>query len=363
MATASVGAGPHPLAYRPGLDAVRAVGILLVILGHWTHPRFPISNMGSMTFFVLSGYFISGIIWKQKVYVGAPGGWPRRLGIFYLRRLTRTLPPYYVSLLVGAALPLATLHEYPLWFIVPVSNQLFYHLQHWGEGVGHYWTMAVDEQFYLLWPVALAVLPKRLRWLSLVLLSGLAFRYVWGYWVHPGASLVLALMPSCLDMFAAGALLRHAEQQPWVRRFAHFRWVAVGWLAWAAVWLLLYVNEAHEMWSLVYPTAGCLPAALTLNWALHQPTRPPSENRVLALLRWVGQRSYGIYLYHLMLPVFYQRAVYRLFPSTEARHFWLGPLPTVVFLLPLVFVLAWASWVWLEAPLNRWKNKLEYQRA
>ena len=89
-------APPH--AYRPGLDAVRAVAILLVIIGHWTQPPFPISLMGSMTFFVLSGYFISGIVWKQEVYVGAPGRWQRRLGVFYLRRLVRTLPPYYLSL-------------------------------------------------------------------------------------------------------------------------------------------------------------------------------------------------------------------------------------------------------------------------
>jgi peptidoglycan/LPS O-acetylase OafA/YrhL len=363
VATASVGAGPHPLAYRPGLDAVRAVGVLLVIVGHWTHPVFPISTMGSMTFFVLSGYFISGIIWKQQVYVGAPGRWRQRLGIFYVRRLARTLPPYYVSLVVGALLPLATLHEYPLWFIIPISNQLFYKLQHWGEGVGHYWTMAVDEQFYLLWPVVLAVLPRRLRWMLLVLLCGPAFRLVWGHWVAPGSSLVLALLPSCLDMFAAGAVLRLAEQQAWLRRLARFEWVAAGWAGWAALWAVLYFSEPHALWLLLYSTAGSVPAVLTLNWALHQPTRPASESRGQAWLRWVGQRSYGCYLYHLLLPVFYQRAIYRIFPEAADRQFWLGPLPTLLVLLPLLLALAGVSWALLEAPLNRWKNKLEYASA
>jgi peptidoglycan/LPS O-acetylase OafA/YrhL len=349
-----------PLAYRPGLDAVRAVAILLVIIGHWTQPYFPISLMGSMTFFVLSGYFISGIVWKQEVYVGAPGRWPRRLGVFYLRRLVRTLPPYYLSLAAGFLLPLATLHQYPGWFLVPVSNLLFYRLQHWGEGVGHYWTMAVDEQFYLFWPVLLAVLPRRVRWLALVAVASLLFRLAWSYWVKPG--LVFALLPGCLDMFAAGGILRHIEQQPAVRRLARLHWVALAWLAWASLWATLNATEAHANWQLVYSTAGCIPAVLTLNWALHQPTRPASESRLTAAMRWLGQRSYGCYLYHLMLPVFYQRAIFRLFPTTETRHFWLSPIPTVLLLLPLLLLLAAASWHWLEAPLNRWKNRLAYEK-
>ena len=308
-----------PLAYRPGLDAVRAVAILLVIIGHWTQPFFPISLMGSMTFFVLSGYFISGIVWKQEVYVGAPGRWPRRIGVFYLRRLVRTLPPYYLSLAAGFLLPLATLHQYPSWFLVPVSNQLFYRLQHWGEGVGHYWTMAVDEQFYLLWPLLLAIVPKRVRWLALVAVSSFLFRLAWSYYVRPG--MAFALLPGCLDMFAAGGILRHIEQLPAVRRLARLHWVALAWLAWALLWTVLNATGAHDAWQLIYSTAGCIPAVLTLNWALHQPTRPASASRFSAGMRWLGQRSYGCYLYHLMLPVFYQRAIFRLFPGTETRHF------------------------------------------
>lgn len=311
-----------------------------------------------MTFFVLSGYFISGIIWKQAVYVGAPGGWPRRLGVFYLRRLVRTLPPYYLSLGAGALLPLLTLHQHPGWFLIPVSNLLFYRLQRWGEGVGHYWTMAVDEQFYLLWPVLLAVVPRRLGWLALVAAGSLLFRLAWSRWVQPG--FVLVLLPACLDMFAVGGMLRLAEERPLLRRLAHPGWVALGWLAWGGLWATLHLTGAHDAWQLLYPTAGSLPAALTLNWALHQPTRPAPTHRLLAALCWVGQRSYGCYLYHLLLPVVYQPVVYRLSAAADARQFWLGPLPTVLVLTPVLLLLAAASWHWLEAPLNRWKNRLAY---
>ena len=352
-----------PLAYRPGLDAIRAVAILLVVLGHWMGPAFPISLMGSMTFFVLSGYFISAIVWKQQVYVGAPGRWARRLGVFYLRRLLRTMPPYYLSLALGFALPLATLHEYPGWFLVPVSNLLFYRLQHWAEGVGHYWTLSVDEQFYVLWPVLLALLPKRVRWLALVAASGLVFRLWLGLGLHRGLS--FALLPGCLDLLAVGAILRHIEQLPVVRGLARLRWVALAWGGWAALWAALNAAGAAGVWEVVYATAGSLPAALTMNWAIHQPTRSSSEMPLLTAMRWVGQRSYAIYLYHLMLPVFYQRAVFRLFPLGGAhgaalRAFWLSSPVTVAVLLPLLLLLAAASWAWLEAPLNRVKDRLAY---
>jgi peptidoglycan/LPS O-acetylase OafA/YrhL len=109
--------------------------VWLVVLAHWTLPGFPVGEMGRIPFFVLSGYLISGIVWKQQVYPSAPGRWARRLGVFYQRRMLRILPPYYLALALGALLPLATLREFPGWFVLPVSNLLFYRLGHWGEGV------------------------------------------------------------------------------------------------------------------------------------------------------------------------------------------------------------------------------------
>ena len=204
---------------------------------------------------------------------------------------------------------------------------------------------------------------KRTRWLMLVAASGLIFRIAWSTWVRP--NLAFALLPGCLDLFAAGAILRHVEQLPVVRRLARFQWVMLAWLVWAALWAAFYLTGLHYAWLLVYASAGCLPAAFTLNWALHQATRPAAENRLLTALRWVGQRSYGCYLYHLLLPVFYQRAVFRLFPATSnygasLRAFWMSPAMMAVVLLPLLLLMAAASWRWLEAPLNRWKERLAY---
>ena len=354
--------GSLPSGYRPALNGVRAIAVWLVVLGHWTQQVFPISEMGRMVFFVLSGYFISGIAWKQKLIQGPARHWWGPLRTFYLRRAVRIIPPYYLALALGALLPLATLHEHPVWFLLSASNLLFYRLRHWGEGVGHYWTLAVEEQFYLLWPFLLALVGRRSTGLLALAAASLLFRVGWG--TRHGADFVLVLLPSVFDLFAAGALLKMVERRPWVQRLARGQWAALGWAAWAGLWLVTRLFDLHTLWQFTYHTVGAGAAFLTLNWALNLPlSRPAGLRRGLLLhpaLQWVGQRSYGCYLYHLMLPVFYQRAVYHFFANESTRAQLLGPLPTVLALAPLLLAMAAASWTWLEAPLDRLKNHISY---
>ena len=70
---------PTALAYRPELNGLRAVAVSIVLVQHWVRPAFPLGELGPSLFFVLSGYLVSGIIWKYGAYAGAPGPWWRRL--------------------------------------------------------------------------------------------------------------------------------------------------------------------------------------------------------------------------------------------------------------------------------------------
>ena len=245
--------------------------------------------------------------------------------------------------------------------MLPVSNLLFYRLHHWGEGVGHYWTMAVDEQFYLVWPLLLGLVGRRIGWLLAVAAAGLLFRVAWSAWVAP--DFVFVLLPACLDMFALGAVLGLIEHLPWVQRLARGRWVLLAWAAWAGLWAITHLTNAHALWMLISTAVASVASIFTLNWAIQMPgTALFGSARVLLspVLQWLGRRSYGCYLYHLLLPVLYQRVIFRLVPTAETRQLWLSPLPTVLLLLPVLLLLAAASWHWLEAPINRWKNKLAY---
>lgn len=351
-----------PLAYRPELNGVRALAVWLVVVQHWTSPPVMLGEMGRLLFFVLSGYLIAGIVWKQQVYPGAPGPWRQRLRTFYLRRLLRITPPYYCALLLSALLPLETVRDYPVWFLLPTANQLFYHLQRWGEGCGHFWTLAVDEQFYLIWPLVLGGLGRRVRWLLALGLAGLGFRIGWSLWVEP--KFMLVLLPSSLDLFVAGTLLRHFEHAPGLGRWASPRYALLAWAAWWGLWALLIhgLPHASQLWLMLFPSLGAGAAFLTLAWLLRNPDAARRTGLLHPVLLWLGQRSFGVYLYHLVLPVFYQRAVYKLWTAESGwRELMLSPLPTLLILTPLLILLSAASWRLIEAPLNTMKRHLTYR--
>ncbi|MGI4742253.1 MAG: acyltransferase family protein [Janthinobacterium lividum] len=356
---------PTALPYQPELMGLRAVAVGLVVLAHWTLADFPIGEVGRLPLFVLSGYLISGIIWKNNIYWGGAEGWPRRLGIFYTRRFLRIIPPYYAALALGALLPLVTLHEYPGWFLLPLSNMLCFRLQHWPEGVGHYWSMAVEEQFYLLWPLLLGLIKRRAGWLWLLVGASVGYRAYGALYLVPQEPVfATVLLPASLDLFALGALLRlhtAAARAQLQQAAAWPAWpAALTWVGWALVWVFTRGSlRGEQVWITIYPTLGALAGYFTLRWLMCS----PPQTRWLAhpWAQWLGQRSYGLYLYHLMLPVFYQRLVYHFLPTpSPVRQWWLGPWPTVVVLSPLVILLCAVSWHWLEAPLEKLKTRFRY---
>jgi peptidoglycan/LPS O-acetylase OafA/YrhL len=365
MSTAS----PAAHTYQPELTGLRAVAACLIIISHWTALPFPLDEPGPILFIVLSGYLISGLLWKNDIYWGGDGNWPRRLGVFYLRRLARILPPYYAALLLGALLPLATLHQYPLWFLLPAANLLCYRLQTWPEGVGHYWTTALEEQFYLLWPLLLTIF-RCLRISAVGLWATISFaplfRIAWMWAVAPG--FVMVLLPAGLDLFATGALLQLQSPQHRASNDQFSGWLALAtWLSWALVWCFTnYVATAHNCWPIVSHSLGAGASYCTLRWLL---TAPPTAHWLRhPAVQWLGERSYGLYLYHLMLPVFYQRLIYHLLPADapqaiSLRHFWLSPLPSLFIFSSLLLAISAASWRWLEVPFHKLRKRFTYSNV
>ena len=197
---------PAALTFRPELNGLRAAAVGVVVLQHWVEPSFPFGEVGRSLFFVLSGYLVSGIIWKYGAYVGASGPWKQRLRTFFTRRVLRIIPPYYLALVGALLLPLEVVQQHLLWFVLPGANLLFYRMGGWGDGCGHYWTQAVDEQFYLLWPLVLGLLGKRVWPLLLLAAGAWVFRLCWLLQFNSGMTHLL--LPASLDLFALGTLLR-----------------------------------------------------------------------------------------------------------------------------------------------------------
>ena len=353
------------LRYQPELMGMRAITATIVVLGHWLLVSFPIDEVGLLPLYAVSGYLISGIIWKNNLYWGASGSWVRQLGKFYARRALRIMPPYYASLALGFLLPLATLYQHPGWFLLLSSNILCYRLQRWPEGVGHYWSVGLEEQFYLLWPLVLTLIRGRAIFLWLIALSAVVYRaYSVFYLTATAPVYATVLLPGCLDLFAAGTLLRlhiirvGQPAKPWPGWPALVAW-GIWWIAWGFTRL---TTLPEQLWFILYPSLGAVASYQTLRWLLQSPPQARWLNH--PAVQWLGTRSYGVYLYHLMLPVFYQRLVYHVLPASSPwRQWWLEPIPTVLVLTPLVLAMCAISWRWLEVPLATLKTRFAYNNS
>jgi peptidoglycan/LPS O-acetylase OafA/YrhL len=166
----------QPFEYRPALDGLRAVAVLLVILFHARTPNFAHGYVGVDVFFVLSGFLITSLLARELLGTGR-----LRFVAFYARRVRRLLPAALFVLLVTAtayqltASPAAVAENrggfiaaalyYANWFFLSQSQDYFAEDAH-PSPVQHYWSLSVEEQFYLVWPalvLGLVVLWRRYR--------------------------------------------------------------------------------------------------------------------------------------------------------------------------------------------------------
>jgi peptidoglycan/LPS O-acetylase OafA/YrhL len=151
----------------PGLDGLRAISILLVLVGHLAGTRHFLSlevvsrfgdlgNLGVRVFFVISGYLITGLLLKEMVATRTI-----TLAGFYYRRTLRIIPAFYVFLIViGVLSGLGVLRLRPGDLLHAASYTINYHYDR-AWWVGHLWSLSVEEQFYLLWPATLLLLGVR----------------------------------------------------------------------------------------------------------------------------------------------------------------------------------------------------------
>ncbi|GLC25530.1 acyltransferase family protein [Roseisolibacter agri] len=361
----------------PALDGLRGVAILLVLANH-TIAQLGDTLLGARLiavtrvgwlgvdlFFVLSGFLITGILLDGR---GAPGALRR----FYARRARRIWPLYLLVLAILTSIALwttwaadverAAFRDAAPWLWTHTVN--WYHARpfptyHNPLGIAGYWSLAVEEQFYLAWPLLL--LAVRRAWVgglclaiaaaSLALRSGLLVSGM-----SAGATYMMTV--TRLDGLALGGWLavcaRDAARWAALRSLARPLIVspmrgALAFLALAAIaWALdPSMRAGAAPVQLIVIPAGNLVAGWALVAAATAPAGSPLARRLTwAPLRWAGTVSYGLYLLHG--PVLY-------FVDEVATRVVLDMPRLVQFLaaLGLTAVLAAASWRWWEGPWLR----------
>lgn len=341
-----------PQRYLPALDGLRALSILLVLAAHTANPFESApwrdlfdqvsrhGNTGVAVFFAISGVLIAGRLLDEERSAGYI-----HLGRFYLRRAFRILPPVFAYLgllvMVSGALRIDPLEIVSSFLFFRNYVFEFQSAEHWYTS--HFWSLAVEEHFYLLVPVALVIFRQhRLKFLTIALVG------IWGWrawlrqlgwseerlWPHSDTSLdalVFAAMLAVLMHEARWQIILNRLLTPWVT-FA---------LAAAGIWIRLSSPAlAHEILVVLIGLAvvGAVKNAACVGYRLLE--HP--------LVRWIGRLSYSTYLWQQLF--FCDRF---LGPNPPLGRFGHWPLNFIC-----VFICSCASYYLIERPSIKLGHRL-----
>lgn len=285
------------LAYQPSLDGLRAVAVTAVVLTHVVPAACPGGWIGVDLFFVLSGYLITRLLHAEVRRTGRI-----RYARFYMKRALRLMPAFLCLLLAAFAAALLSNDRRGNLESVAVAAA---YLMNWNAAFGwvpqgflsHTWSLAAEEQFYLLWPALLVVMTHRrpLVWIT----AGLVLCIVWRTaLIAEGASLerVYHGFDTHADPLLIGGALGLATLGEATRRWAS-RWAAV---PAAATLLLVFGLKAT---SASAQSIGTLVTAVASAWLIIAAMEPGWLRSAMSLrpLTFTGRMSYGWYLWHPFL--------------------------------------------------------------
>lgn len=288
--------------HLPVLDGLRALAVTIVIAGHFGLRLG--SGLGVTIFFVLSGFLITWLLIKECDSRGSVS-----LRAFYTRRARRIFPAYYAFLALSIAADLTRGDDRIGPSIVPAILYYtnYYHAVngHASSSVAHAWSLAVEEQFYLLWPAVFILLSARgARALLLGLAAAIVGVAFWRSWAYMGLGLGTSYVYNAFDCrfdnLAAGCLLAAACRQ---KRFrSGMVWCArtAGSLPLlAAAALLLLVDNAGGQYRYTFGfTVEGLLIGFVITQLLVLHAEAPWKLFDARPVRYLGRVSYGMYLYH-----------------------------------------------------------------
>ncbi|WP_019986429.1 acyltransferase family protein [Rudanella lutea] len=355
----------------PQLDALRTFAVALVIIYHWFPTGvginwLPNGTIGVMVFFVISGFLITRILLANRASIQAGAS---TLGNtyrnFFIRRALRIFPLYYLVITaVWLLIPEASdINERPLYFYLYGYNILLHQTGNWADLLSPFWTLGVEEQLYLVWPWVVLLLPSR-RLVSVIagmVLTGILFR-AYGY---SQGDLDGVLTPANLDSFGLGALWAWVTVQvpDQIPRFRSMLNGAAG-IALALMGVLLFLPDDHILVVLFERFVISILALYLVVGASFG--FKGGAGRVLdnGALQYIGRISYGLYVFHMIVPGYIVPFVLRVMNRLLRGHVPdLGYWGHRAFSLAVLIAVASVSWYAFEKPINSLKQYFSYKNT
>ena len=379
----------EPLQFRghiPALDGLRGIAVLMVLVCHFWDPAESFINLahpfigpalskatsgcrfGVELFFVLSGFLITGILLDSR-------GNSNYYRAFYMRRLLRIFPLYYVALAaIFLILPKVCNFDLAAQEISSRQFWLWTYLSNgpWSGGawdnshifhLGHFWSLCVEEHFYLVWPLVVYVVPTRR--LTAVCSFGLFVCFALRLWQSmPGSPSLLGWSTlTKLDGLFVGALLAMGCRQVAVaNQVCHWNrfvmmissLITVGLLAlprrWQGVW-----------WDVVFELPCVICFGSLVVEALRFTNSVPTRILTQGVLRSFGKYSYGIYVIHCLCRPSFQSLFQHEWLLTNLGSPLVGQLIFYALTISSSYILAFASWHLMEKHFLFLKRYFDYK--
>jgi len=357
----------RPAGYRVQLDGLRAIAVTFTVIHHWIpdvifwKTWFPFGVAGVRLFFVLSGFLITHILLDQRFAIEA-GRQNRATSLrhFFLRRVFRLVPIFYLMLLVCTVFDLGAIRETLVWHLPYLSNLGMILDGRWLPGITHLWSLSVEEQFYIFWAGMMLWMPRRAILPSIVAAIVIAPVFRTTGVLLGWADMTIAFNPvACLDSLGFGALLavmwrtdvhptlaRHRER---VLRIS----AAIGLplLAFTIVGQKLGGEEFRRNISLPLQETSL---AMIFAWVVARATvgftGAIGAFLTNGLVVRLGIMSYAVYLIHPIVAIVVVKYL------AIGWTYW----PKVAFSAFLTLAIAWLSWEFIEAPARRYARRFAY---
>jgi peptidoglycan/LPS O-acetylase OafA/YrhL len=328
------------LVHNAQLDSVRWWLFIPVFLDHALNaaatcpPVAVLAQNALWVFFVISGFLITRIILKSET-----GDIQSDLKTFYIRRALRIFPLYYTVLL---GLTFFAHLEYPAWYYFYAYNFRVFIFGHWTDFASHFWSLCVEEQFYLLFPPLLLLChqTRRVKLIGGLIFFGFITQMYFQFFFPTIKSYVL--LPICGQCILWGCLAGYYELK--VPRNVNLdRLMYTGLVVQCIV---CAIESATHCKTLLFLSAPCIAAYIIGLWR--------TQNKVILSVlgnkatAYLGRISYGLYVFHL--PVLW-------FAPSVVHHYCM-PWSFAVTLL-----LAVLSWHFFESPINNLKRKIPYRSS
>lgn len=355
-----------PGKYMPQLDGLRFFAVAGVMVGHWLiYPAMsdvgPILASGGVNlFFVLSGFLITQILIDSKMNMDSSPGFV--LQQFYIRRFLRIFPLYYLVLILGWMAKVPSNNTNFAWFFTYTTNVVAAMKQGDCGYFTHLWSLAVEEQFYILFPFVVLLIPvKRLPHAFLTMIAlGIVSRAALFFFFRNSPYhgwVTYVSTPCCFDAFGLGAMLAYLKTfnpeslKRRLTKFVPYLVVLVGTIG-------LYFEVHHygrfsPLLTTFYRSGLCL----FFFWVIGKGSfsafkgvaKQILENRAIVYL---GKISYGLYVYHHFMPFVFEKLGFD--PTRHSLAMNAG-----FYFLAAISISA-LSWHLFEKPINGLKKYFTY---